>query len=138
MCWKTSRPPIKKIAESDLKVYKILTCIENRIVSPIKSEFAWELNKTYKTELDSPKYYIHGRVNVINCGFHSLLDSPILYTSSFRHFKIWKTKYLCDIIYYDEGECVFEAVIPKGSKYYENGWGEIVSNQLKIIGKYTG
>lgn len=135
MCWETRKTPIKKIAESDLKVYKILRCIENRIVSPIKHEFAWELNKTYKTELDSPDYC--GRINIITLGFHSLLDSPKLCKTVFFRFTEWCIKNHT-VILYTINEYVFEAVIPKGSEYYENEYGEIVSNQLKIIGKYTG
>jgi len=54
MCWITRKTSIKQIADSDLKVYKILKCRNNRIVSPVMIEFVWELNRTYKTKLDNP------------------------------------------------------------------------------------
>lgn len=136
MCWKTRKTPIKQIAESDLKVYKILKYVENYIISPIRG-FIWELNKTYKTELDNPNYYIDERRNVINCGFHSLLDSPKLHRTMFFASRIWYIK-SSDIMLYSPNEYVFEAIIPKGSEYYENENGEIVSNQLKIIKQYAG
>lgn len=125
MCWKTCKTPIKQIAESDLKVYKILRRVENYIVSPIWEFFIWELNKTYKTKLDNP--YCYKDIDIIKRGFHSLLDSPKLHSG-----RIWCTK-SCDVMYYSPNEYVFEAIIPKGSEYYENEDGEIVSNQLKII-----
>lgn len=127
MCWctkdKNYATPI--VAEKDVKVYKVLFVTGDSILSPCQN-FEWELGKLYD---DKIKINETGLETYINEGFHSLKFPPIHKDGS------WcigdKELFSCGT--YD---IVFEAIIPKGSVYYENEDGEIVSTALKLEGIY--
>ena len=126
MCWETSLKEcqIKRIAVNDIQVYKILkerrTWISNRVkyVSPYYN-FKYKLNKIYKSRLELDQ--IRDDTLIIENGLHS-------FTS------LQRTEYYRDTCEpYCETWIIFKAIIPKGSVYYKNGAGEIVSNKLKIV-----
>lgn len=131
MCWTTKEKPVLKIATEDIKVKKVLTINMDSPYYPKK----WEANKVY--ELKYPiKPFRWGVEWGIERGFHSCVNiyehfrNGSKYLSSRRTFN-WMTFTISTFILPVR---VFNAVIPKGSEYYENEYGEMVSNQLKIIG----
>lgn len=128
MCWETRLKEfqIKRTAVNDIQVYKILkerrTWIFNRIkyVSPYYN-FKYKLNKTYKSrlELDSQT---RDDVLIIENGLHSF--------TNLQHAEYYRVAGRPPFVTW----VIFKAIIPKGSTYYRNEIGEIVSNKLKIVG----
>ena len=127
MCWYTKNKNNAKpiVAEKDIKVYKVLTVGGDSILSPCQY-FEWELGVLYEEDI---KVDTTGLETYINNGFHSLKIPP-LYNGGFWCIGDKKLFGRCT---YD---VVFEAIIPKGSVYYENEDGEIVSTALKLEGIY--
>lgn len=123
MCWFSNIPVNCITANEDIKVYKILhKNVKGQLISPIY-DFKWEIGKLY-VENDIPNY----PSSVINKGFHSLKTTPIRrfgywWNRSYRNFPLLIDR--CHFV------CVCE--IPKGSIYFENEYGEIVSNKLKLL-----
>ena len=128
MCWVSNYIPKLKTAEEDIKVKKILLkAKDSSLHSPCKTDFKWELGKVYESELGEisrPLSYYR-----INNGFHScqnICKSDIYWCSYINN----EMHMLFGI---NEGEEIFDAIIPKGSEYYFNEDGEYVSNKLIIL-----
>lgn len=132
MCWTSTEKPVRQIAQKDVICYKILVLFrDGRLVSPyfryeykchkINDEIALNIDTTYAFD----KVFcvdLFKKINLYTCrqGYHSyssLDDAKKVYNSSF----------------YENGVCVFKCIIPKGSVYYKNERGEIVSSNI-IIG----
>lgn len=130
MCWSTKdknyATPI--LAEKDIKVYKVLVVMGDSILSPCQ-DFEWELGVLYDEGIKVNTAGVEVLETRIYDGFHSLKFPPIHKDGS------WciGDKELFNCGTYD---IVFEAIIPKGSVYYENEDGEIVSTALKLKGIY--
>jgi len=132
MCWVSSQA-VKQIAEEDIKVFKIGESHGGRFCSMYKG-FKYQLNQLYSVNIyinkDDDGEFVGSR------GFHS-------YDPSIVHLEISDNNAIprwvvyveqrsldfdtCDA-YYVKAECV----IPKGSVYYKNDFGEIISNQVII------
>ena len=128
MCWESTKTPIKRIAEEDIKVKKILFLYNNILRSPIEREFIWNKNILYTTELDAVSYNTLTMMYRIHKGFHTANSIGVF-------AEYWTTVYKNNeyiTFTKEEGESVFDAIIPKGSEYYLNECGEYVSNQLII------
>ena len=123
MCWSTKNKnnatPI--LAEKDIKVYKVLTVMEDSISSPCQY-FRWKLGALHEEDI---KVNTTGIETYINNGFHSLKFPPVHKDGFWR---IGDKKLFGKSTY----DVVFEAIIPKDSVYYENEDGEIVSTALKL------
>lgn len=120
MCWKSKNLISPKMANNDIKVYKILKVSDESIVSPCFN-FHWKLGTQYEANV-----CFKDAKRMIFEGFHSLRECPK--SSLYR----WYTTNT-DLFVKLPGDRVFKAVIPEGSAYYENEYGEIVSNKLKIV-----
>ena len=132
MCWTSKTIPVRRIAKNNIKVYKILYKVGNIIKSPVFNEFAWEIGVDFS--ISSTRLYTvkSGELYYIDEGFHSLKDVPI---KKGFYWYTPKTNYMLFGI--DEHtDTLFECIIPKGSAYYINSNGEIVSDHLKIVKKY--
>lgn len=125
------------IAQEDVICYKGLSFYCNMLRSPIQN-FTWQLGKLYKNDLNvvnkikkesigcgcifkyadnlSYKYYSKLRVNltIITTGFHSCNNIERLINMDYSSIK------------------VYECIIPKGSLYFEDETGLLVSNQIII------
>ena len=122
---KTQRMPNKRTAVNDIQVYKILKERKTRIFNRIKYvspyyKFKYKLNKVYQSELELDSQTLDG-VLMIEKGLHSFIN--------LQHAEYYRAV---------GGPCcetwiIFKAIIPKGSTYYINEIGEIVSNKLKIV-----
>ena len=123
MCWLSNIPVNCIITKDNIKVYKIFNKnVEGQLISPIY-DFKWEIGKLY-VENDIPNY----PSSVINKGFHSLKTTPI------RCFGYWWNRSYRNLpLLTDRGHFVCVCEIPKGSIYFENKYGEIVSNKLKLL-----
>ena len=121
MCWKSNNFISPKIATNDIEVYKILRVLDESIISPC-FDFYWKLGIQYEINI-----CFKDKKTIIHEGFHSLREYPKAdnynwYITNDKHLFIKFTN-----------DRIFKAVIPEGSIYYENEYGEIVSNKLKIL-----
>ena len=134
MCWKSYKYSDKKcrIAETDIKTFKILS---------LRKHSLYAYYQNYK--------YTIGKLNSVNSlelignkifeGFHSYdLNNDCL---SALEGIVVQGKEGVFLDYYSRADHIVkvECIIPKGSEYYENSLGEIVSNKLivdKIIFKF--
>ena len=122
MCWISNFAPVLKVAEEDIKVQKVLKKVGNLYVSPIFEYCHWTPGIVHETTLGHT--HIGTRIFEIGKGFHSC-------TKIHEEGGVWCTK-TKDLFAVDSGEEIVDAVIPKGSQYYLNEYGEYVSNKLKL------
>ena len=136
MCW-VSNKAIKKIAERDFYVYK-LGYIYNKGFRSLYQNFIYkskEINK--KVELNPIQVFEYGSACVIYEGYHSYKDIAMPYSDLRPYYRtIYLGKIVQDIrlnnIYF-----IATFIVPKGSEYYENHVGEIVSSSIIYTGKYV-
>lgn len=130
MCWKTNHLAVKRIAETDIPVQKVLsvnTEIGN-ITSPMYIEFEWEVGKVYECKIG--KVHCSDGISryAINEGFHS--SEKLNHDCQCNEWVNGGSKHLFIAGFWD---AVCDAVIPAGSEYYLNEDGDYVSNKMKII-----
>lgn len=144
VCWTYSKKlgyPQKSIAKSDIITYKIMRR-DNGTFSSYFYFYGYKPGTEYMIE-DEIKIDETRTKYIVEEGFHSYNGKCLIRTNcvdrSFslhsynlnRSCTIWsilRTTEDCDII-------VTECLIPKGSVYYENDKGEIVSDKIMITGK---
>lgn len=124
MCWTSANKPVKQIAKEDVICYKIVISRDGRVVSPyfhyeykyhkINEEIALNIEYTLSSDINQLRLY--------KCrqGYHS-------YSSLDFANQVYNN------YFYENDGCVFKCIIPKGSVYYDNKHGEIVSSNI-IIG----
>ena len=141
-----------KIADRDITVYKKLrkVFIANtkimKLRSYFKSDFEWIIGKTYKTKMTVFSY----KKSPDKQYFDSLVQDAYLkdrYHPNYKHLvRVPISRTRCVV----EGFHAFTtpdrigrnknnlyiAIIPKGSKYYTDKTGLIVSDQMKILKQY--
>lgn len=127
MCW-TSKTLKKQIATEDIKVFKLGNVISGAFLSYYQL-FAYDVKRLYKTDIhpvcDNDKYYIFN-------GYHSYNPKTCRYVKSnfTGQWMVFFDSYFLDGF---NSRCSpVECTIPKHSEYYENEFGEIVSNQIII------
>lgn len=139
MCW-SSKILEKKIATEDIKTFKV----GYERVTKLRSYYRWfiyDFNQLYETEI-YPEY--SEGLYAITQGFHSYNPKKCTYERCFnevdKNYSKVQSKTIGKLIdKYFGDTSVFECIIPKGSEYYENEDGEIVSNQIiikKILNHY--
>lgn len=132
MCWITRVTPKLEVAEEDIPVKKILLNDSGSLRSPIFSGTEWKLNVIEVIELDKVNYHYLSKTFTVEHGFHSCED---IHKNNRYFAHSWVNKCLSYLFTIDSNEDVFNAIIPKGSKYYKNEEGDYVSDKLMIIGK---
>ena len=135
MCWGTNRP-IKKcrhIADKDIETFKII----NSDNTPYYyGDIVYEVGKVcpiIKLRRNS--------FDEIEKGYHSYSKEKCYideYGSGKYPDRCVKRKFDCiPICNYSHKLCdgykLADFIIPKGTKYYENEWGEIVSETIKMV-----
>ena len=141
MCLVVHRDTQKKIAKEDITVYKELRHIYENVVSACYQDFNYTLEKLYKTEITKETHneVIH---TCFDCEDSEVLmkaygdswrinEDLISYAQGF-HSAMSQDRFK-ELSYYNSS--IYECVIPKGSEYYENLSGLIVSNQIIIKNK---
>lgn len=130
MCWTTlydkNLQPL--IAEDDMTVLKVLS---KDLKSPFQLNFQYILNENTPHVPIKLELSYWQKEDIINDGYHSV---SIKQHSSLK-FDELTGKYLYKNSVFPDGNCLFEAIIPKGTKYYENEYGEIVSEIIRIVKK---
>ena len=136
MCWVTYDKKYKKfkVAEEDIPVFKVVR--KNSLLS-YYTDYPYILNEIHTTEPIKINHSLvyHGEEWKIEKGFHSYSVECI--TEIARGARGWNIKvYDSDkktvlLDYYEmSSTCKLECIIPKGSLYYVNEWGEYVSESI--------
>lgn len=129
MCFYTTVESSPLVAHRDMVCYKIL---DYNMCSWIKG-FKYTMNKVYKTELgtleeEGPNYIyftsldkkiINKHTYCISSGFHSYQRNTKQLSRAY-HIGWLRIPY------------IYKCIIPKGSFYYRNQFGEYVSDQIMI------
>ena len=129
MCWTGKNNP--QIATEDMKVFKIFEYKNGEILSPIMT-MQWKRGKL-APHVEIP--YSSSLYRIIDEGYHSCRDLKIVPNyckkvyvgGSFIFF------HRTPAMYKQKRFIMLTCIIPKGTKYYENEYGEIVSETIKIL-----
>lgn len=150
MCWVTKNKKFikKRIAKEDIFVKKLMSkrmdtkfvespcfymvwefgrCEKYREKIAILKE--WDLDKKLAKEWDLDKKLVY----VIQQGFHSLSPTCNVKKINQNAVAFYESKKVFSFFDYNNSFILVDAKIPKGSIYYENEQGEIVSNRLIIL-----
>lgn len=148
MCWSINKIEFEsnpekyhKIAEEDITVYKFGHILDGKFIPYFKCDFTYTVNslneevKLILEEYDEIFFDSLG-LRLINEGYHSYVNEE----KAFYELKILIDSYYSN---YGKTSCVVnysisKFIIPKGSEYYENEDGEIVSSQLMWTGEFNG
>ena len=147
-----------KIADRDIIVYKKLIRLYScdygitKLVSLFKSHFEWIIGKTYKTRMT---VYPHKKSPdkqyfdiLVQDAYLNVVEQKDRYHPNCKHLvkvpKCSRTRCVVEGFHafttLDRGgrykDDLYIAIIPKGSKYYTDKTGLIVSDQMKILKQY--
>lgn len=131
MCWRSSKPAIKKIATQDILVYKVMD-------KDLKSKYyryPYTIGKV--NTIDRELVVKHHAEYIIEEGFHSIPKIDYIAPSKVSCQSVWI--YNCGVIEVIDikREALFECIIPKGSTYYLNEDNYAVSNSIIIKRKIS-
>ena len=135
MCW-IGKCDIK-IAKRDFYVYK-LGSVSYKGFESLYQDFVYEpkeINK--KFELNPIQFYKDKSLYVIYEGYHSYKDIAMPYSDLRPYHRTIYLGKIAEDIRLNNVYSIATFIIPKGSKYYENKAGEIVSSSIIYTGKYV-
>ena len=125
MCWVTHESLKQQIAKKDIKVYKVFKVEDGTIYSPIHSNQVWSKGATVESPIKISSVFPFHQISL---GLHSCIK-PIMLDSN-----MWCIKGTEHTLFgKDKNEIVLKCIIPKGTTYYVNKRGEVVSNKLKLL-----
>jgi hypothetical protein len=123
---------LKRKAKKDIKCFKVVYYEEGIIRSPYQ-HFIYDLNKIYVeyplTVVNKDCWYWFPRGYCVYRGFHSYSTKCEVSPVSGTVFFLIKENHMR----YGNGFHILECEIPKGTIYYQNKYGEIVSEAIKPI-----
>lgn len=140
MCWVTKNKKFikKRIAKEDIFVKKLMSkSMDTKFVESPCFDMVWEFGRceNYREKiailkaLDLDKKLAY----VILQGFHSLSPTCNVKKINQNAVAFYESKKVFSCFDYNNSFILVDAKIPKGSIYYENEQGEIVSNKLIIL-----
>lgn len=132
MCWSGFKVQ-KKVAEKDIEVYKIGLVQDNRFICEFQ-DFSYEKGVVNKELVLKEESHWFGYIT-INEGYHSYKRVSIRFNSLLGKIKCIYRGYIIQP-YLDDLYHLATFIIPKGSIYYENRDGEIVSSNIVYTGRY--
>lgn len=142
MCWVTYKENYlkRKTAEKDIKVKKLLERNPQGNLSSPFFEFDWVIGKIHVSSIDKPRICSNMNMTTcwqINTGLHSskhiIMTKHWVYCYSTCWGFIPVYVKLLNAKPIGVNYKIYEAIIPKGSKYYVNEHGEYVSDKLIIL-----
>ena len=143
MAWKTYKKdclvPLR--AEENIPIIKVCEYDQNgRLLSPVYPK-PYHFNKKYHSEIDNPEETIFEdeTIGYIDKGLHSFNKNKVNLDESYFNGDFIVVKYTAgnDTAYIVETHkfhipVFVEGYIPVGSTYYENEYGDIVSNAIVL------
>ena len=140
MCW-IGKCDVK-IAKRDFYVYK-LGYVSDEGFRSLYQNFIYiskEINKKIKLEPVIHDYKIYElmkeQYGTIYEGYHSYKDIAMPYSDLRPYYRTIYLGKFAEDIRLNNVYSIATFIIPKGSEYYENRAGEIVSNQIMYTGKH--
>lgn len=150
MCW-IGNQSNKKIATHNMTVYKVLDIYkldENVLMSP-RQQFQYNLGKIYHAKI-KPQSINKPNLHLIkiSCGLHCYSKKctfprfghhrNVRYNDIHTNLLVHQSDLEAGALHVFRKKefyfpAVFKCIIPKGTTYYENKAGEIVTETLKII-----
>lgn len=143
MCWVTKNKPVKQVAKRNIKVQKVLHLTSYGFVSPCFDIYKWKKSLPNTSYLETPeesyKYpydnYIYPENPIkkkykINYGLHSC-KKIVRNGDGFCTVDDNMNEHYLMMAMANDFIC--ECIIPKGSTYYLNEYGEYVSDTLKFV-----
>ena len=133
MCWTGIAAPI--VAENDIVCHKIVrkSNWQHNIYLPyfryMFTNMTYEIGKTYEAKITTSGN-LYREVD-IHEGLHCYDSSNKIMVSKYGLTPINST--VGCTYFYENRPVTLKCVIPKGTKYYENKYGEIVTEKLKVI-----
>lgn len=137
MCWRAFKKRDKRVrvADEDITVFKVVRKVEDGLYLSYYKDYPYYLGRAYEMKGLSHKE-IDGNMRIEE-GFHSYSSKECYICIPYNNFgqiyilkqKTWELSAVYDDIY---DLCIIECTIPKGSKYYRNYYGEIVSDKIII------
>lgn len=132
MCWEGYKSQ-RRVAEEDIEVYKIGLVRDNIFICEFQ-DYAYEKGVANKELVLKEEHYGLGYIT-INEGYHSYKRVSVKCDSLLGSIKyIYRGSRIQP--YSDGLFHLATFIIPKGSIYYENLDGEIVSSNILYTGKY--
>lgn len=153
MCWRTyyGMLSVPRTATKDISVKKAFTRYtgdDSRydLRSLFRKSFRWSIGKKYVSRFfDKPKRLIGKRYSQryyvweVCCGFHSAKEMETKWDQDKEIGYIFLGKNLMasfsmyNRLFLENCVVIHDCIIPKGSKYYVNEYGEYVSDQLIVL-----
>lgn len=141
MCW-VGKCDVK-IAKRDFYVYK-LGYVSDKGFKSLYQNFIYkpkEINKKIKLEPVIHGYKIYElmmkQYGEIHEGYHSYKDIAMPYSDLRPYYRTIYLGKFAEDIRLNNVYSIATFIIPKGSEYYENKAGEIVSSSIIYTGKYV-
>ena len=141
MCW-VGKCDVK-IAKRDFYVYK-LGYVSDKGFNSLYQDFIYipgVLNETVKMRPLISNYSIYlllkEQYGIIYEGYHSYRDIAMPYSDLGLHSRTIYLGKIAENIRLNNIYSIATFIIPKGSEYYENNNGEIVSSNIIYTGKYV-
>ena len=151
MCWTkhtSSLPPIPLVSDGNVKIFKVCKMRQGNLCGYYYTSFNYILGKEYQTDMDV-SYVANYKQYIGNQGFHSYDASkckvnPLDFGDIFGRVQRVNMEVvkrfehsLYRIAYYqlkvkDEPAYLIEGYLPKGTQYYVNEYGEIISNKIVL------
>lgn len=132
MCWRTNNKPICHNAKSDIVCYKVMHLKEKKHYYP----FFWKVRYTYKSLICRYKYTSNSENPCVPLCLEAGCDyfaSKYWFIDEGYHSFESKVKAEWEANSYSNKPCIVKCIIPKGSEYYHNEYGEYVSDQIIIL-----
>lgn len=138
MCWQAlnKRDKRERMAVEDMTVFKVMRKVKDGMYFSYYAEYPYSLGRTYEMNgLESHEG--EDGYMAINEGFHSYSSKEcyicVPYNSPGQIYIQKQRTWELSAVYEDTNDlCVIECTIPKGSKYYQNYYKEIVSDKIII------
>ena len=143
MCWTSieEKDRICRVAEDDIRIFKIVDKIGD---SMVYTPYYWTLRETYGLDWE---YYTKMGERILNNGgvivdrgFHSYSRKKCCVMEGMSCYNVFRkggSELWDSFVFSTEGKtCVLWGIVPKGSRYYENADGEIVSERIKFTREY--
>jgi hypothetical protein len=136
MCWISNNKPEQLIAKEDITVYKVIQKYPDDKILSYFNDFPYELGEIYNTTITVRHFKDdYNNFYFIKSGFHSYNYDLEICIDPFI-----TTPVLTDALetrYYGTGVYGMICTIPKGTKYYVNEFGDVVSTSIKPIALST-
>lgn len=118
---KTNTP---SISTNDIDCYKILIPVGGKLITPYR-DFLFPVGEVVTDEVEAPEPKSFGNVYLIEAGYFHAYDnikSAKKLQEGFRRKASKRIEFK-----------VFKAIIPAGTPYFQNEFGDICSKSLKIV-----